>query len=678
MIGESKNPPLPFRDVVSRVKAELSSLAIVTREDRLPYKALQGIFESVKEYTAFGIALGKCRKVAVNEYEYIAGCVQEVQKVGLMVVDMEFPPLQLATVGLTNDEKERCRAIHAEARRQFEGFRSDFGEEFDKLKIELERATCESSDFKVVLFGRTQVGKSTVREALTCGDGSTIGRGSSSTTKVCHEYVWRNLHVWDTPGIDSRKDTNHDEDGVGDEERLANEKLATADLAVFICKTDTLETRERRNLARIVRSGRPFLILLNVVASFTDYGNFMRRHKDRSINRNAQREFIDDLFHPPFKSPFENAIEESPFSDEEIRLMEKRLITIHALACFYSRAKNSNEVEAFYQKYDVSRTELYALSNFGEFRRYLTRFICENGSIERRRTIDRVFVEKVRSFFTRARRRICSFIADKIDNEIEIFRRGRTSLGTKIGNWTGRMLAGRIAALMSVEVDTYRIASHCIESGYGKDKIKQYWTECLNGTAQAPGAMSRIQKQIGEEFQCDLERTFENMRDALIMNDDAFSRISKIEDDGFDWRNAAKWGGRLTGWAAAGLFVAANWWNPAGWVGIAAWACAGLSIVFTWVKGWFSSKDTKIRKLQDNFDEHLSKVCDEFCSRAGQHFASVIRKVDSGLASTIEMHETLKGQLDRIVDVCQRAEDIVASVESRMRTHGTAVKNNKE
>ena len=57
------------------------------------------------------------------------------------------------------------------------------------------------SKFTVTLFGRTMAGKSTIREAITHGDGGTIGKGAQRTTRDIREYDWNELRVVDTPGI---------------------------------------------------------------------------------------------------------------------------------------------------------------------------------------------------------------------------------------------------------------------------------------------------------------------------------------------------------------------------------------------------------------------------------------------------------------------------------------------
>lgn len=649
-----RNSATTFREAASRIE----SLDLAPEKWTLASGSIGSLAAALKEFSTFGRALNQCKKAAEDEFTYISSRVDAVKAIGGEVSGMDFPELDADMSGLSADEKERCKALRDEARGKFEEFKSDFTKEFELLGQELDKTTRESSDFKVVLFGRTQVGKSTTREALTCGDGATIGHGNSSTTKSCHEYTWRNLHVWDTPGIDSRKDTNRDDSGVGDEERAASKKLETADMAVFICKTDSLEPKERQRLAQIVVSGRPFVVLLNVVASFTDYTNFKKRRMDRKINREAQREFIDDLvcgahgLHAP----------DEKFSAAEAERVRENLIPIHALACFYSRAKNCPKVDEFYEKYKVTRSELYALSNFGEFRQYLTRFICANGCLERRKTIDRVFVEKTGRFFSRKQNEIRRFIKDKIEKDIDVFVKTRRTIADKECRWTGGALRVKLQTLLSQEINTYAIAMRCIENDYGKNRIKSVWAECLKQS------LERSQGFLTEDFQKDLERAFENMSDALKFNSDAFARISDVEERGVDGRKVVKWSKRLAGWGGAVLF-AVNFWNPSGWVVAAAWILTGVAFVLNWFVDLFRSTESKIQRLKEQFDGHLNTICGELCKKAEDGFRAAIKNADTALGQQVEEFKLLSRYLVGISAVCKRANAVVSEVENRMDNH---------
>lgn len=61
----------------------------------------------------------------------------------------------------------------------------------------------------IALFGQTRAGKSTTLEALTGGDGTTIGIGRQHTTTQIKQYFWppkqKTLRIVDTPGIEGFK-----------------------------------------------------------------------------------------------------------------------------------------------------------------------------------------------------------------------------------------------------------------------------------------------------------------------------------------------------------------------------------------------------------------------------------------------------------------------------------------
>jgi len=75
--------------------------------------------------------------------------------------------------------------------------------EIEALVSSLNTKRKHLEDFTIALFGRTKAGKSTIREALTRGDGGTIGKGAQRTTRDVREYRWQGLRLLDTPGIEA-------------------------------------------------------------------------------------------------------------------------------------------------------------------------------------------------------------------------------------------------------------------------------------------------------------------------------------------------------------------------------------------------------------------------------------------------------------------------------------------
>lgn len=599
--------------------------------------------QSVREYADFARSLNECRESAQDETQYIRSRIQAIQALGREVEEMSLPACGWGSWG-ANDEARRCRRVHAQVQALFQSFRSDFAGEFRRLEEDLMRAARRAGDFSVVLFGRTGAGKSTIREALTRGDGATIGRGGSSTTKECHEYTWRNLHVWDTPGIDSGKDTNVDEDGVGDEERAALEKLETADIAVFVSRTGSVEPKERRMLARIVKSGRPYMILLNVGADITKFRKFKKQGIDRTITVAAQRESIDDLL-----GAFPEAGE--------------HLVPVHAKACFLSRARGSEEADAFYAKWGASRAELYGISNFGEFRRKLTAFICGNGTAVRRQTIGRVFVEKTGGFF-RTQRAAMEHHAENLRGIRSELAKAQSAMERLRRRWTGDELEWKVDAEIRRQLDVDALAERCIEARYDKSEIQEEWARCLET------ALRNAQRELGIAFGEDMGERLDNLKNALSFNEAAFSRILDVEDNAFDGRKAMKRGARAAGAGAAALFVAVNWWNPGGWVAALGWVATGIGIAFSFLADLFRSKEGKIRKLREQFGEHLQGVRASFAAQVESQLESAIERAQDGLRQAEAANVELAAKLGGIIGVCRRAEGVVAEVGERMERHG--------
>lgn len=59
----------------------------------------------------------------------------------------------------------------------------------------------QTKDFSIVVYGRTEAGKSTLMEILTCGNGDSIGKGGQRTTLDVRDYYWQGLKITDVPGI---------------------------------------------------------------------------------------------------------------------------------------------------------------------------------------------------------------------------------------------------------------------------------------------------------------------------------------------------------------------------------------------------------------------------------------------------------------------------------------------
>lgn len=125
----------------------------------------------------------------------------------------------------------------------------------------------------VMLFGRTRAGKSTTMEAITGGDGTTIGVGRQHTTTEVKSYYFPApeidvepdypcLRIVDTPGIEGFE---------GDElSGMAEEFIERSDHILFLLTDDKAASSELDRFGLIKNQGKGVTVLLNVKAADED------------------------------------------------------------------------------------------------------------------------------------------------------------------------------------------------------------------------------------------------------------------------------------------------------------------------------------------------------------------------------------------------------------------------
>lgn len=221
--------------------------------------------------------------------------------------------------------------------------------------LEIKRKYLE--DFTIALFGRTKTGKSTIREALTRGDGGTIGKGAQRTTRDIHEYRWQGLRLLDTPGIEAYQ---------GEEDTAkANEVIDQCDMILFLASDDSVQPGEFSMMAQLKRINKYFAVILNV--------------KDNLENPQRLKRFLqrpEKIFFPQRIAEHENHIR--THVKEYLAIDNVEIICIQAMAAFLSTQASYTDYSV--QLWDLSRIEeVYYLiaediKNNGQQRRVSTLF----------------------------------------------------------------------------------------------------------------------------------------------------------------------------------------------------------------------------------------------------------------------------------------------------------------
>ena len=218
-------------------------------------------------------------------------------------------------------------------------------------------------NFCICLFGRTKSGKSTTMEALTSGDGSTIGIGKQNTTQDVKEYHWNGLLVVDTPGIDAM-DSRQNADKTGKKlEDMALSFADDSDLILFLLPHQ-IEEGDFQKFSRFYKQNKPILILLNIKdetgkKETMDFKMFLKRSSD--------------IFNKQKVDGYMKRIQDFIFSTLHIEPGLIPIIPIHSMAAFMSSKERD---------YDL-RKQLYEISNFRELENSLIKEIREYGELYR-------------------------------------------------------------------------------------------------------------------------------------------------------------------------------------------------------------------------------------------------------------------------------------------------------
>ena len=132
----------------------------------------------------------------------------------------------------------------------------DFASAASKAEEDINEKRQTTDNYNITLFGRTSVGKSTLMEILTDGDGDSIGKGGQRTTIDVRQYNWNGLSITDVPGIDAY-------DGQVDEV-LAERASRFADQIIFMITSGQPESIEAKWLVKLKRKDKPIICVCNV------------------------------------------------------------------------------------------------------------------------------------------------------------------------------------------------------------------------------------------------------------------------------------------------------------------------------------------------------------------------------------------------------------------------------
>lgn len=173
-------------------------------------------------------SLNTCKRIAKEEYKTVQGHFEQCDN----IIDELSKKLQ-GVIEHSSQTLSEDKMVEDGLTNMLQDLKRDYGKLLSKRNANLAKQKRSLDCFNVMLFGRTMAGKSTIREAITRGDGHTIGKGAQRTTRDVKEYKWNNLRIIDTPGFGAY---NGQEDT-----QIAHEILEQSDVVLFMLNSDSIQ-----------------------------------------------------------------------------------------------------------------------------------------------------------------------------------------------------------------------------------------------------------------------------------------------------------------------------------------------------------------------------------------------------------------------------------------------------
>jgi hypothetical protein len=439
------------------------------------------------------------------------------------------------------------------------------------------------SRFTVTLFGRTMAGKSTIREALTQGDGSTIGKGGQRTTRKVHEYLYEGLSVIDTPGFgafEGQQDT-----------ALAFAAVEASDLVIFLLSSDSIQEDAFRAMQELRAQNKPVLFVLNVKRDLGKTPSMLRRFladpstvfKEEELRGHEQR--IRDL------------------AGDVLGMRDLRIVPIHAQAAFLSTRDEHREVAE----------QLFALSRLGEVRGALVEEVLRRGRVRRVQTlVDGTSIALLD-------------LRQELNEQARTLEQNARHLATKLVELEG-WISGFVRATRSRFVREASTLLHPLRDGVSafvdenleSGDLGTRWKHWV-GSLGLDGKLQQVQEDVLDELRAqlmELTREFEvEARLGAGLNIDPPTSF-----DPHDFKRSLGWASATAG-ALGGIAFALSW-NPVGW------AAAGVSLVlgiFAWLA---DDREPKLQKEKQRatqvLRERIDALAQEIAGTLGKWFERVV------------------------------------------------------
>jgi len=409
------------------------------------------------------------------------------------------------------------------------------------------------SKFSIMLFGQTMVGKSTIREAITHGDGSTIGKGAQRTTRDVREYEWNNLRIIDTPGFGAY-------DGEEDTE-IARGILEQSDIILFMLKSDSIQETTFTELEYVKKLNKPLVFVIN-----------MKKNLEKKIHR---KKVLKDMGASLYSADaLDGHIQRLKQKSADIGLNPSSItvIPIHAQAAFLSTQTEFKD----------EADKLYQLSRMQDLLDFITEEITSKGPVRRIQTLLDAALNHADS--------LEKTLFSQEQSVRALLRQYEYGL-KRLYQWHEKAKK-QIPERIDSDIDKIynpliNSVSRFVDDNITCSDVSDRWLEHME-SFKIESKVKQINKQIVDDIQQELEQFNRDLNRSINLSSNLTKETTKGAYNPVDYKRLNGWGGVLT---TALLSVGmANSWNPVGLVLLGV-----VSGVFAFFN-WFS--DSKNKKLQ--------------------------------------------------------------------------------
>lgn len=516
---------------------------------------------------AYRRALDECARVAREEFGVATEALHDAEEIGLRLKSAVGSVARRAPADGAAVEDARARLQELELKLE-----TTLASSLRATGAALRAKEAALNRFTVTLFGRTMAGKSTIREALTRGDGATIGKGAQRTTRDVREYTWNSLRIIDTPGIGAYE---------GDEDRAqALSVIDETDVVLFLASSDGIQEESFKGMQELRQQNKPLLFVLNVKRDLEKPVNMRRFLKDpRSVFDDNELRGHFDRIHK--------------LAGEYLGMRDIRIIPIHAQAAYLSTRPEHEEHADL----------LVEHCRLGDLLDELKSEVARRGTVRRVQTIvdgtqvSLLDLQEELGEQAKTVRRAAQYLEDKF-SELDVWLDGFV----RATNARAETEAAQLVQPLRASVSSF------IDENIEREDVGHRWNRKVKAL-DIEGWLKRHQTAILDELRGRLvEFSREMSVESKLIGE--FDAAKPSQFDPWDVKRSLRWvsaaGGALAGVAAvAGYFGAANFWNPVGWI------AGGVSVIALGLSWLFGDREKKLQRQKAKATSQLRESIDK-------------------------------------------------------------------